>query len=182
MPWRREWHPLQCSWASLVAQMVKNLPAMQEIQVQPLSWEDPRRREWQPTPVFLPRESHGQRNLAGYSPWGFKESEQLSDKRFHFHFPVFLPEKSLGQRSLEGYTIYAVPKSQTQLSAHTHGRADVHGSAPFCQQSGSDSGLTPMEQQPCSRRLRARRVHEPHLSCAQLCVLGRVIHSCTSAS
>ena len=33
----------------------------------------PRRRAWQPTPVFLPRESHGQRSLVGYSPWGHKE-------------------------------------------------------------------------------------------------------------
>ena len=32
------------------------------------------RREWHPTPVLLPGESHGQRTLAGYSPWGFKES------------------------------------------------------------------------------------------------------------
>ena len=32
----------------------------------------PRRRKWQPTPVFLPGESHEQRILAGYSPWGFK--------------------------------------------------------------------------------------------------------------
>ena len=31
------------------------------------------RRKWPPTPVFLPRESHGQRNLAGYGPWGHKE-------------------------------------------------------------------------------------------------------------
>ena len=31
-------------------------------------------RKWQPTPVFLPAESNGQRNLAGYSPWGSKES------------------------------------------------------------------------------------------------------------
>ena len=29
-----------------------------------------RRRKWQPTPVLLPGESHGQRSLAGYSPWG----------------------------------------------------------------------------------------------------------------
>ena len=35
----------------------------------------PWRRKWQPTPVFLPAESHGQRNLAGYSPWGSKESD-----------------------------------------------------------------------------------------------------------
>ena len=42
----------------------------------------PWRRAWQPTPVFLPRESHGQRSLVGYSPWGHKESEmtkQLND-------------------------------------------------------------------------------------------------------
>ena len=31
------------------------------------------RRKWQPTPVFLPGKSHGQRSLAGYSPWGPKE-------------------------------------------------------------------------------------------------------------
>ena len=34
------------------------------------------RRAWQPTPVFLPRESHGQRSLAGYSPEGHKESDR----------------------------------------------------------------------------------------------------------
>ena len=38
------------------------------MQVQSLSQEDPLEKEWQPTQVFLPRESHGQRNLAGYSP------------------------------------------------------------------------------------------------------------------
>ena len=37
----------------------------------------PWRREWLPTPVFLPGEFHGQRNLVGYSPWGGKESESL---------------------------------------------------------------------------------------------------------
>ena len=36
----------------------------------------PWRRAWQPTPVFLPGESHGQRSLAGYSPWGREESER----------------------------------------------------------------------------------------------------------
>ena len=55
--------------------MVKNLPAMQETRVQPLGWEDPQRREWQPTPAFLPGELHGQRSLAGYSPWGCTESD-----------------------------------------------------------------------------------------------------------
>ena len=35
----------------------------------------PQRRAWQPTPVFLPGESHGQRSLAGYSPWSHKGSD-----------------------------------------------------------------------------------------------------------
>ena len=35
----------------------------------------PWRRAWQPTPVFLPGESHGQRSLVGYSPWSLKESD-----------------------------------------------------------------------------------------------------------
>ena len=61
--------------ASLVAQRVKNPPAVQETQVQPLGWEIPWRREWLPTPVFLPGESHGQRSLGGYSRQGCKESD-----------------------------------------------------------------------------------------------------------
>ena len=40
-PWRRDGCPLQCSWASLVAQLVKNLPAVRETWVRSLGWEDP---------------------------------------------------------------------------------------------------------------------------------------------
>ena len=58
--------------AYLVAQLVKNRPAMQEIWVQFLGWEDPWRGEWLPTPVFLSGDFHGQRSLAGYSPWGHR--------------------------------------------------------------------------------------------------------------
>ena len=59
-----------------MAQAVKkNLPAMQETQVQFLGQEDPLNRKWQLISVFLPREFHGQRNLAGYSPWGRKQME-----------------------------------------------------------------------------------------------------------
>ena len=45
---------------------------MQEMTVQSLSREDLLESEWQPTPVFLPGESHGQRSLVGYSPWDYK--------------------------------------------------------------------------------------------------------------
>ena len=51
--------------------MVKNLPAMQEIWVGKIPW----RKEWIPTPVFLPGEFHGKRSLADYSPWDPKELE-----------------------------------------------------------------------------------------------------------
>ena len=43
--------------------------------VQFLNPEDPWRRAWQPTPVFLPRECHEQRSLEEYSPWGHEESD-----------------------------------------------------------------------------------------------------------
>ena len=59
----------------VVAQMVKNLPAMQETRVQSLDQEDPLKKEMATTPVFLPGESHGQRSLAGYAPWSCKESD-----------------------------------------------------------------------------------------------------------
>ena len=55
--------------------MVKNPLAMWETEFDPWVEKIPRRREWLPTPVFLPGKSHGQRSLAGYSPWSHKESD-----------------------------------------------------------------------------------------------------------
>ena len=51
------------NYTPLVAQMVKNLPAVQETQVQSLHQEDPLEKEMQPTPVFLHGKFHGQRSL-----------------------------------------------------------------------------------------------------------------------
>ena len=61
--------------ASLMAQMVTNLPAVREAWVQSLGWEDPLEKGTVPTPVFRPGKFHGQKSLAGYSPWGRKESD-----------------------------------------------------------------------------------------------------------
>ena len=58
--------------ASLLAQRVKNLPAMRETWVLFLDWEDPLENGM--TPVFLPAKSHGQGSLTGYRP-GHKESD-----------------------------------------------------------------------------------------------------------
>ena len=53
----------------------------------------PWRRKWQPTPVFLPGESHGRRNLVGYSPQGCKESDTTS-----LSLSLSLPLASPGHR------------------------------------------------------------------------------------
>ena len=70
--------------ASLVAQTVKNLPAIARDPgsipgVRKIPW----RRAWQPAPAFLPGESHGRRSLAGCRPCGCKElgtAEQITGK------------------------------------------------------------------------------------------------------
>ena len=78
-------------WAYLVAQMVKSLPAVQETRVQSLGQEDPLEKEMQPTPVFLPGKSHGWRTLAGYSPWGCKESDMTAWlPSLLLHYTVFM--------------------------------------------------------------------------------------------
>ena len=55
-----------------MALVVKNLPAnaeyVRDLGFDPWVGKIPYRRAWQPTPVFLPGESHGQRSLASYSP------------------------------------------------------------------------------------------------------------------
>ena len=59
--------------------MVKNLSASAgdiETPVWSLGQEDPLEEGMQPTPVFLSGESHGQKSLQGYSPWGHKETDQ----------------------------------------------------------------------------------------------------------
>ena len=57
------------------------------------------RRKWQPTPVFLPGESHGQRSLVGCSPWGRTESDTTEatwEKKKIISTNSFLCEKQLG--------------------------------------------------------------------------------------
>ena len=51
--------------------------------------------QWQPTPVFLPGESHGWRSLMGYSPRGCKESD--ATKQLHFHFTFIFKIRRLSQ-------------------------------------------------------------------------------------
>ena len=62
--------PKDLNRASLVAQWQRICLSVQETWVQSLGREDPWRKKWQSTAVFLPGTSHGQRSQAGCSPWG----------------------------------------------------------------------------------------------------------------
>ena len=73
------------TWGFPSGSAVKNLPAMQKTYrrhgFDPWVGQIPCSRKWQPTPVFLPEEPHGQRSLTDSSPWGHKElykSQQLN--------------------------------------------------------------------------------------------------------
>ena len=62
---------------------------------------DPLEKKWQPTPVFLPGAPHGQRRLAGYSPWGCKETDTTEatshtqiTKRKKMQLHIILPHRN----------------------------------------------------------------------------------------
>ena len=69
-------------WAFLVAQMVKNPPAMQETEVWSLGWEDPLEKRMATHSGILTWRIPWQRSLAGYSPWGRKESDTTATNTF----------------------------------------------------------------------------------------------------
>ena len=81
---------------------IKDLPAMWETPVYSPGQEDSQRRKQQPVPVSLAGELHGQRSLAGYSPWDFKVSDvtewlTLSHKKGGQQWSSKSPEHSLNR-------------------------------------------------------------------------------------
>ena len=74
-----------------------------------------------PSPVFLPKEFHGQRSVVGCCPWGFTESampEATQHACMHWRrqwqpTPVFLPGESQGQRSLVGCRLWGCTELDT---------------------------------------------------------------------
>ena len=64
----------------------------------PWGGKTPWKREWLPTPIFLPGEFHGQRSLVGYNPCGHKESdttEELTLSLFTLSLPLLQPHQAL---------------------------------------------------------------------------------------
>ena len=114
------------SGASWVAQTVKNMSAVRGPSFDPW-FEKIWRREWQPTPVFLPGKSHGQRSLVGHSPWGLKESDTTEQLTLPLaiqeginHLSSILPSSfflpSLSPKSLKPWVLY--PDQNTSPRIH----------------------------------------------------------------
>ena len=94
-------HLEQSLWPIILEQALNNSYLKRKVNQHPLVPEFPNskisyiftgsrnapwRRQWQPTPVFLPGESHGRRSLVSCSPWGLEESD--TTERLHFHFSL----------------------------------------------------------------------------------------------
>ena len=94
-------------WTSLVAQLVKNPPEMQETLVQSLVWEDPLKRDRLPTPVFLgfPGGSDSKESACNVGDLGFIPGLGRSPGGGHGNpLQYSCLENPHGQRSLEGYS------------------------------------------------------------------------------
>ena len=140
--------------APLVAQTVKNPPAVWGTWIPSLGWEDPGdhpwRKEWLPIPVFWPGEFREQRSLAGYGPWGHKDSdtnEQLSLLLFTFRLlaRVVLMVKNLLVNAGDGRDAALIPESEDPLEEGTatppptpvflpeefHGQRSLAGYSPY---------------------------------------------------
>ena len=119
--------PLSCSPCSFhsqdVLESVDSLFTYWCASLFSLYYSDIWRRQWHPTPVLLPRKSHGRRSLVGCSPWGRSESD--TTEQLHFHFSLscigegngnplqFLPGESQGWRSLVGWRLWGLTESDT---------------------------------------------------------------------
>ena len=86
--------------------------------VKKISWS----RKWQPTPVFLPGELHGQRSLVGYSPWGHKELDTTEWLILSFLFPYKMDKKIDSAHSI----LNDVCKYSSSLFFLTRYRTEFH--------------------------------------------------------
>ena len=103
--------------AFLVAQTIKNLPARKGPGFNLWVRNFPQRSEWMPTPVFLPGESHGQRSLPGYSPWGSKELDMTEQLTEVYHVACgMMPQRGIKPGPLQWKHRILITRHQGTLS------------------------------------------------------------------
>ena len=119
-------HPLQIFWLLTMQKLVPKIPCCIVVpSLIKFSRLGSRRRQWHPTPVLLPGESHGRRSLVGCSPWGHEESD--TTERLHFHFSLWCTGEGNGnplqcsclENPRDGgawwAAVYGVAQSRTRL-------------------------------------------------------------------
>ena len=98
-----EWYIIKNKWTVISSPILK-----------------PRRRQWHPTPVLLPRKSHGRRSLVGCSPWGHEESG--TTEWLHFHFSLSCTGEGNGN-PLQ-YSCLESPRDGSLVGYHLWGRTE----------------------------------------------------------
>ena len=134
--------------ASLVAQW-ENLSAMQvdckRYRFGPWVGKIPWRRSWQPSPVFLPGEFHGQRSLVGYSLWGFKELDVTLWLTYtgciFYLFPRWFSSKESVCQELQGTWVWSLGQKDPLekkwqptpvfLAGESHEQTSLAGYSPW---------------------------------------------------
>ena len=110
-----------------------------------------RRRQWHPTPVLLPGESHEQRSLVGCSPWGREESD--TTERLDFHFSLSCIGEGNGnplqcsclENPRDGGAWLAAIYGVTQSRKRLNQLSSSSSSRPSCQEM---QPVTPVQQMP----------------------------------
>ena len=116
------------------------------------------RRQWQATPILLPRKSHGWRSLVGCSPWGHYES--AATERLHFHFSLSCNGEGNGnplqcscmENPRDGRAwwaaVYGVAQSRTRLKRLSSSSSSNHNGKSKSSHYVSCTSLTKLPQQP----------------------------------
>ena len=117
LPLGVSWFSPLSSMASLVAQMVKNLPAIQNTWVRSLDWDYPLEKGMATHSSILAWRIHPMdRSLAGHSPWGCKESDTTERLYFHFSFNGSDRHQALSRVSQQLAGLHLEPNSLIQSS------------------------------------------------------------------
>ena len=96
-------------------------------------------KQWHPTPVLLPRKSHGQRSLVGFSPWGRYSQTRLSDFTFTFHFHAL--EKEMATHS--SVLAWRIPGTVSLVGCRLWGRTESDTTEATQQQGSKGLVLVP---------------------------------------
>ena len=130
----RRGYPFQFSWPFLVAQIVKNPPALWETWVPSLGWKDPLEEGMQPTPVFLPGESPWTEELGRLQSMGILQARILEWVVMPSSRGSFQPRDQIQFYCIAGrfFTFWATREAQQQSNIHQFkGENELYMWIPF---------------------------------------------------